>query len=41
LLDLSLNNFAESGVPPDILESFDWSDLTKDKILDRAILELN
>jgi C-terminal processing protease CtpA/Prc len=41
LLDLNLNNFAESGVPPDILESFDWSDLTKDKILDRAILELN
>ncbi len=30
----------EKGVPPDITVLFDWSDLTKDEILDRAILEL-
>lgn len=30
----------ENGVPPDIKVSFDWNDLTKDEILDRAILEL-
>lgn len=30
----------ENGVPPDILATFDWSNLKKDKILDRAILEL-
>jgi len=40
LLDLNGNNFAETGVPPAIVASFDWSDLSKDKILDRAILEL-
>ncbi len=31
----------ENGVPPDIVQLFDWNDLTKDEILDRAILELN
>jgi C-terminal processing protease CtpA/Prc len=40
LLDLSGNNYAEDGVAPDIQAAFDWADLTKDEILDRAILEL-
>lgn len=40
LLDLDKQNYAEQGVPPDIAVSFDWTDLTKDEILDRAILEL-
>lgn len=30
----------ENGVPPDIHVLFNWDDLTKDEILDRAILEL-
>ena len=30
----------ENGVPPDIEVFFDWNDLTKDEVLDRAILEL-
>ena len=30
----------ENGVPPDIYTLFDWNDLTKDEILERAILEL-
>jgi len=30
----------ENGVPPDILIQFDWSDLEKDEILERAINEL-
>ena len=30
----------ENGVPPDIPAQFDWNDLTKDEILERAILEL-
>jgi C-terminal processing protease CtpA/Prc len=40
ILDLNGNNYAEKGVPPDIQASFNWSDLTKDEILERAILEL-
>jgi C-terminal processing protease CtpA/Prc len=40
LLDLDGNNYAEDGVPPDIQAAFNWSDLTKDEILDRAIQEL-
>ena len=40
LLDLNFENYAENGVPPDIEVAFDWSDLTKDEILERAILEL-
>ena len=40
LLDLNGNNYAEDGVPADIEVAFDWSDLTKDEILDRAIVEL-
>ena len=40
LLDLDGNNYAEDGVPPDILVSFDWTDLTKDEIIERAIQEI-
>ena len=39
-LDVNGNNYAELGVPPDILVYFDWTDLTKDEVLERAILEL-
>ena len=37
LLDLDGQNYAEQGVPPDVLASFDWNDLTKDEILERAM----
>lgn len=40
-LTLDFNPAYENGVPPDISVSFDWNDLTKDEILERAILELN
>ncbi|MFN3952322.1 MAG: S41 family peptidase [Thermaurantimonas sp.] len=40
LLDLYGNNYAEDGVPPQIPVSFDWSDLTKDEILERALQEI-
>jgi hypothetical protein len=40
LLDLDGNNYAENGVPPDIEVNFDWSDLTKDEIIERAIEEI-
>jgi C-terminal processing protease CtpA/Prc len=40
LLDLNGDNYAEKGVPPDIIASFDWTDLTKDEILERALAEL-
>ncbi|PIB35482.1 hypothetical protein BFP72_08795 [Reichenbachiella sp. 5M10] len=33
---INQENF-ERGVPPDVVVSFDWSDLTKDEILDAAI----
>jgi C-terminal processing protease CtpA/Prc len=39
-LDVDGKNYAEQGVPPDILASFDWNDLTKDEILERAMEEL-
>ena len=39
-LDLQLNNSYEQGVPPDIYQLFDWSNLSKDEILERAVLEL-
>jgi len=39
-LDLHKNNNYENGVPPDINVLFDWSDLTKDEVIERAILEL-
>jgi len=40
MLDLSGKNYAEEGVAPDIAINFDWSDLTKDEIIDRAISEI-
>ncbi|GCD77212.1 peptidase S41 [Thermaurantimonas aggregans] len=40
LLDLQGNNYAEDGVPPQIPASFDWSDLTRDEIIERALQEL-
>lgn len=40
LLDLQGDNYAEAGVPPDIEAVFDWSDLTRDEIIERAIEEL-
>lgn len=40
LIDLNGDNFAEDGVPADIPAAFDWSDITKDEILERAISEL-
>lgn len=36
-LDLNKKNYAENGVAPDYNVSFDWNDLTKDEILDRAV----
>jgi|SRR5690554_192680 len=40
LLDLSGNNYAEDGVPADIEVAFDWTDLTKDEIIEKAIDEI-
>ncbi len=40
LLDVNGNNYAESGVPPHINADFDWTDLTKDEIIERAIEEI-
>jgi C-terminal processing protease CtpA/Prc len=40
VLDLNGNNFAEGGVAPDIATNFDWSDLTRDEIIDRAMDEI-
>ena len=40
LLDLNGENHAEDGVVPDIVAAFDWSDLTRDEIIDRAVEEL-
>lgn len=40
LLDLQGDNFAEDGVPPDVEAAFDWDDLTRDEIIERAIEEL-
>jgi C-terminal processing protease CtpA/Prc len=40
LLDLDGNNFAEEGVHPDIVSVFDWSDLSRDEIIESAIEEL-
>ena len=39
-LDLDLRPDFENGVPPDIEVLFDFDDLTKDEVLERAILEL-
>ena len=40
LLDLNGDNYAESGVPADIAAAFDWTDLTKDEIIERALVEI-
>lgn len=40
MLDLDMKNYAEHGVPADIFVDFNWSDLSKDEILDRALEEL-
>ncbi|WP_291860560.1 S41 family peptidase [Marinilabilia sp.] len=37
LIDVDGNNYAEGGVAPDIQVNFDWSDLSRDEILDKAI----
>ncbi len=37
LIDLNGNNYAENGLPPDVVASFDWNDLTRDEVLDAAI----
>lgn len=37
LIDKDGNNYAEGGVAPDIAVDFDWTDLSKDEILDTAI----
>lgn len=39
-MDLNLNNSFEKGVPPDIYQLFDWSNLKKDAILERAMQEI-
>lgn len=40
VLDLNGNNYAEDGVHPDIVASFDWQDLSKDEIIERVLQEL-
>jgi hypothetical protein len=40
LLDLQGNNYAEQGVPPDIFAEFDWTDLSRDEVIERALVEL-
>lgn len=40
VLDLEGRNYAEDGVEPDIVTAFDWSDLSKDEIIERAIEEI-
>lgn len=40
ILTLDKSPEYENGIPPDIAVHMDWSDLTKDEILERAIAEL-
>ena len=40
LLDLSEKSYAEEGVPCDITHQFDWNDIDKDEILEKAIEEI-
>lgn len=40
-IDLNFDNSYEKGVPPDIYQLFNWNDLTKDAIIERALQELN
>lgn len=39
-LTLAKDNSYENGVPPDIAVLFDWNDLTKDEVIERAIHEI-
>lgn len=39
-LTLDLRPDYENGVPPDVQVLFDWNDLTKDEVIERAIIEL-
>lgn len=39
-LTLDKDNSYENGVPPDIFALFDWNDLTKDEVIERAIQEI-
>lgn len=40
VLDLNLNNEFENGVPPDIVQYFDWNDLSTDEVIERAVQEI-
>jgi hypothetical protein len=40
LLDVNGENYAEKGVPCDIYQKFDWSNINKDEILEKAIEEI-
>ncbi len=40
MVDLQGNINSEEGVPSDIPAQFDWNDLTRDEIIDRAIAEI-
>lgn len=39
-LTLDKDESYEDGVPPDIISLFDWSDLTKDEVIENALLEI-
>lgn len=39
-LTLDMDESYENGVPPDVLALFDWSDISKDEILDTAIAQI-
>ncbi|MDW3196808.1 MAG: S41 family peptidase [Cytophagales bacterium] len=39
-LTLDMDESYENGVPPDMLARFDWSDLSRDEVLDAAISDL-
>jgi C-terminal processing protease CtpA/Prc len=39
-LDLNQNPDLENGVPPDVPAFVDWSDLSKDEVIERALLEI-
>lgn len=41
ILDLDRKAYAEDGVAPHINASFNWGNLNKDEIIDRAIAEIN
>ncbi len=40
-LDLNMDNSYEKGVPPDIFAFFDWGNMTKDEVMEKAIKELD